>query len=83
MAPLEFLPEPVVHSLPAFAPICASFLGFRPSQWSTRRSGPLAPGFCPVLLPFPWFPAELVVHSAEWTTGSWRLPCLGLFYLVS
>ena len=82
MAPLEFLPEPVVHWLPAFAPICASFLGFRPSQWSTRRSGPLAPSFCPVLGLFPSFPAELVVHSAEWTTSSWRLPYFGIFSLV-
>ena len=114
--PLDFLPEPVVHStewstgsqplprfgpvsqvsarasgpldgvvhwLPAFAPVCAFFPGFQPSQWSTRQSGPLAFGFCPVLRPFPQFPAELVVHSAEWTTSSWRLPCFGLFYLVS
>ena len=70
VAPLDFLPEPVVHWLLAFAPIWASFPGFRQSQWSTLQSGPLALSFCPDLGQFPWFPAELVVHSTEWTTGS-------------
>ena len=55
VAPLDFLPEPVVHWLLAFAPIWASFPGFRQSQCSTRRSGPLAPSFCPGLRLFPSF----------------------------
>ena len=55
---------------------CCTFLG---SQWSTRRSGPLARKFSWLLTRFRHFPRQLVVHSKEWTTGS-RL--FGAFDLV-
>ena len=56
---------------------------FCPSQWSTRRSGPLALSFCPDLGQFPQFLAELVVHSTEWTTGSQLLPWFEPFSRLS
>ena len=51
----------------------AFFWASRSSQWSTRWSGPLAHDFLPGFCTFPAFPAQPVVHSMEWTTGS-RLP---------
>ena len=39
-----------------------------------KKKGTVAPSFCPVLRLFPQFPAELVVHSTEWTTSSQLLP---------
>ncbi len=42
-------------------------------QWSTRRSGPLAPALSAFLRARGYFRGALVVHSTEWTTGSTRI----------
>ena len=53
-----------------FHPFCAFFRSFRPSQWSTLQSGPLAHDFPPYLRLFPQLLPQLVVHSPKWTTSS-------------
>ena len=88
VAPLVFLPEPVVHSaewstgswlLPCFAPFSRfpAELVVHSTEWSTGSQ------LLPCFAPFSRFPAELVVHSTEWTTGSQLLPWFEPFSRLS
>ena len=52
-------------------------------QWSTRRSGPLAPAVSAFLGAGGYFRGELVVHSDEWTTGSSSFCFFGGKWLLS
>ena len=62
--------DKVDHWLVPFPSFCPGFRTFPGSQWSTRRSGPLAHDFSGLLTLFQPFHEELVVHSLKWTTSS-------------